>query len=61
MPLALHGSPSLGFGLDHLDEFVKVHTLSHPIPLFIQLTDLYFSGVFDSFPDLKIAFPRGRV
>jgi len=56
MPLALHGSPSLGFGLDHLDEFVKVHTLSHPIPIFIQLTDLFFSGVFDAFPNLKIAF-----
>jgi predicted TIM-barrel fold metal-dependent hydrolase len=56
VPLALHGSPSLGFGLDHLDEFVKVHTLSHPIPIFIQLTDLFFSGVFDEFPGLKIAF-----
>ncbi|HWB78836.1 MAG TPA: amidohydrolase family protein [Nannocystaceae bacterium] len=56
MPLAVHGSPSWGFGLDHLDEFVKVHTLSHPIPIFVQLTDLLFSGVFDEFPRLKIAF-----
>jgi predicted TIM-barrel fold metal-dependent hydrolase len=56
LPLALHGSPSLGFGLDHLDEFVKVHTLSHPIPIFIQLTDLFFSGVFDAFPRLRLAF-----
>jgi uncharacterized protein len=56
MPLALHGSPSWGFGLDHLDEFVKVHTLSHPLPLFIQLTDLVFSGVFDAFPRLRFAF-----
>jgi predicted TIM-barrel fold metal-dependent hydrolase len=56
MPLAVHGSPTWGFGLDHLDEFVKVHTLSHPIPIFVQLTDLMFSGVFDEFPRLKIAF-----
>ena len=56
MPLAVHGSPTWGFGLDHLDEFIKVHTLSHPIPIFIQLTDLLFSGVFDEFPRLRIAF-----
>ena len=56
MVLALHGAPSEGFGLDHLDEFQKVHTLSHPIPIFIHLTDMVFSGVFDAFPKLRFAF-----
>lgn len=56
MVLALHGAPSEGFGLDHLDEFQKVHTLSHPIPMFIQLTDMIFSGVFEEFPKLRFAF-----
>ena len=37
MVLALHGAPSEGFGLDHLDEFQKVHTLSHPIPIFMEV------------------------
>jgi predicted TIM-barrel fold metal-dependent hydrolase len=59
MPIAIHGSPSGGFGLDSMDEFVKVHTLSHPMPLFMQLTDLYFSGVFDAFPRLRFAFLEG--
>ncbi len=59
MPLALHGGPSTGFGFDHFRPFIKVHTLEHPVPLMIQLTDMMFSGVFDDFPKLKVAFLEG--
>ncbi|MBM3487083.1 MAG: amidohydrolase [Alphaproteobacteria bacterium] len=59
MPLALHGAPSVGFGFDHFRPFVKVHTLEHPVPLMIQLTDMMFSGVFDDFPKLRVAFLEG--
>ena len=59
MPLALHGAPSVGFGFDHFRPFVKVHTLEHPFPLMIQLTDMMFSGVFDDFPGLKVAYLEG--
>jgi hypothetical protein len=59
MPIALHGAPSLGFGFDLFRPFVKVHTLEHPVPLFVQLTDIIFSGVFDDFPKLRIAFLEG--
>jgi predicted TIM-barrel fold metal-dependent hydrolase len=59
LPLALHGGPSRGFGLDHLQPFLKVHTLEHPVPLMIQLTDMVFSGVFDIFPNLRVAFLEG--
>ena len=54
--LAVHGAPSPGMGLDHFDSFIKVHTLSHPVAIFIQLTDMMFSGVFDAFPKLRFAF-----
>ena len=54
--LAVHGAPSRGMGFDHFDKFVKVHTLSHPVAVFIQLTDMMFSGVFDAFPKLRVAF-----
>lgn len=57
--LALHGGPSSGMGFDHFDNFAKLHTLSHPVGLFIQLTDIIFSGVFDAFPKLRIAFLEG--
>jgi hypothetical protein len=56
MPLAVHGAPSQNLGLDHLDPFVKVHTLAHPLPIFVHLTDMMFSGVFDDFPKLKVAY-----
>src|SRR5579883_2977610 len=56
MPLALHGAPSRGLGFDHFDEFVKVHALEHPLPIFIHITDMIFSGVFDRFPRLRVAF-----
>jgi len=59
MALAIHGGPSGGMGFDHFDSFEKIHTLSHPMGLQIQLTDIIFSGVFDAFPKLRIAFLEG--
>ena len=59
LPIALHGAPSRGLGFDHFAEFAKVHALEHPFPLMIQLTDIIFSGVFDRFPGLRIAFLEG--
>jgi predicted TIM-barrel fold metal-dependent hydrolase len=56
MALAVHGAPSRGMGLDHFDKFIKVHTLSHPMAIFIELTDMMFSGVFDAFPKLRVAY-----
>lgn len=57
--LAIHGGPSEGMGFDHFDKMAKMHTLSHPVGLFIQLTDIIFSGVFDAFPKLRIGFLEG--
>lgn len=59
MTLAFHGAPSRGFGLDHLRPFLKVHALEHPFPLMIHLTDMMFSGVFETFPKLKFVFLEG--
>jgi hypothetical protein len=56
LPLALHGAPSRGLGFDPFNEFVKVHALEHAFPQFIHITDMIFSGVFDTFPKLRVAF-----
>jgi predicted TIM-barrel fold metal-dependent hydrolase len=53
IPLALHGGPSGGFGLDFLSPFYMVHALAHPVPLFIQLTSIICSGVPEAFPKLR--------
>ncbi len=59
MALAIHGGPSGGMGFDHFNSFEKIHALSHPMGLQIHLTDIIFSGVFDAFPKLRIAFLEG--
>jgi predicted TIM-barrel fold metal-dependent hydrolase len=56
IPLALHGAPSRGLGFDHFDEFAKVHTLEHAVPIFIHITDMILSGTFDTFPNLRVAY-----
>jgi predicted TIM-barrel fold metal-dependent hydrolase len=56
MPLAIHGAPSRGLGFDFFDTFVEVHALEHPLPLIIQLTNMIFQGVFELFPDLRVAY-----
>jgi uncharacterized protein len=56
MPLVLHGGPSAGIGVDFQRPFAKVHTMSHPYPLMLQLTDMIWEGVFDAFPDLRVGF-----
>jgi hypothetical protein len=56
MPLAVHGGPANFAGMPAFDDFAKVHTLSHPLPLLTHVTDIVMSGVFDAFPGLRIAF-----
>jgi uncharacterized protein len=56
MPLAVHGAPSRGLGFDFLDAFVEVHALEHPLPLMIQLTNMIFQGVFELYPNLRVAY-----
>ena len=59
MVLAIHGAPSEGFGFDHFKQYIGSHALEHPVPLFIQLTDMMFACVFDEFPKLRFAFLEG--
>jgi predicted TIM-barrel fold metal-dependent hydrolase len=55
-PLAVHGGPAQGLGLDVLQHFAQVHALSHPFAQMIQMTSMVMSGVLDRFPSLRIAF-----
>ena len=59
--LAVHGGPSQGLGLDILEKFAQVHTLSHPFAQMIQVTSVVMSGVLDRFPRLRIAFLEAGV
>ena len=44
------------FSGEMFDQFIEVHTLSHPFAQMIQMTSLVFRGVFEQFPNLKVAF-----
>ncbi|HXG35422.1 MAG TPA: amidohydrolase family protein [Dehalococcoidia bacterium] len=44
------------FAGELFDQFIEVHTLSHPFAQMIQMTSIVFRGVFEQFPTLKIAF-----
>jgi predicted TIM-barrel fold metal-dependent hydrolase len=61
VPLAVHGGPSHGLGLDLLGHFAQVHTLAHPFAQMTQLTSIVMSGVLDRFPRLRIAFLEAGV
>jgi predicted TIM-barrel fold metal-dependent hydrolase len=61
VPLAVHGGPSQGLGLERLQYFAQVHTLAHPFAQMTQLTSVVMSGVLDRFPRLRIAFLEAGV
>lgn len=44
------------FGGDIFDQFIDVHTLSHPFAQMMQMTSMVMRGVLERFPRLRIAF-----
>jgi predicted TIM-barrel fold metal-dependent hydrolase len=54
--LAVHGAPNHNLGLDRLQRLIEVRALTHPFSQMIQLTSMMFSGVFDTFPNLRVAY-----
>jgi predicted TIM-barrel fold metal-dependent hydrolase len=56
LPIAIHGATSRDLGFDFFDSFAEVHALEHPLPLMIQMTNMIFQGVFELFPQLRVAY-----
>ena len=46
----------LAFDLDILDRLTDLRCLLHPVGQMTQMTNMMFSGVFDRFPSLRVAF-----
>ncbi|NIO08199.1 MAG: amidohydrolase family protein, partial [Deltaproteobacteria bacterium] len=44
------------FGADIFDQFIDVHTLSHPFAQMMQMTSIIMRGVMEKFSRLRIAF-----
>jgi predicted TIM-barrel fold metal-dependent hydrolase len=54
--LAVHGAPSHNMGLERMERLIEVRALTHPFSQMIQITSMLFSGVFDLFPRLRVAY-----
>jgi predicted TIM-barrel fold metal-dependent hydrolase len=54
--LAVHAAPTQGIGVDGFDRLIEVRTLSHGFGQMIQITSMIYSGVYDRFPKLKVAY-----
>jgi len=59
--LAIHGGCHSGMGFDHLNVYAPVHGMGHPMGIMIGLAGIVFNGIFDRFPNIKIAFLEGGV
>lgn len=59
--IAVHGGSALGLGLDQLEIRPAGHALAHPLGVLISLTSMVFNGVFDHFPELRVAYLEGGV
>jgi uncharacterized protein len=57
--LSFHGGVHDGYGMDDLNMVAPVHAIGHPIGLLITLAGIVFSGVFDRFPKVRMAFLEG--
>jgi predicted TIM-barrel fold metal-dependent hydrolase len=55
--IAVHGTngtEELASGL--FETFTEVHTVSFPVGIFVQFTNMIFQGVLERFPKLRLAF-----
>ncbi len=59
--LAVHGGVHFRLGMDQLQPYPPVHALGHPFGLMISCAGILFNGVFDRYPNLRVAFLEGGV
>lgn len=59
--LAVHGASAARLGLDHLDVRPATHALAHPFALLISCAGIVFNGIFDKYPNIRIAFLEGGI
>lgn len=57
--LAVHGGCHHHLGLDSFSTFYPVRALGHPFGIMVQAAGMLCNGVFDRFPNLRVAFLEG--
>jgi hypothetical protein len=56
VPLAVHGGNHSNYGMDDFTVYSPINGLGHPFGQMIAMSSFVFHGVFDAFPNLRIAF-----
>ena len=59
--LAVHGGCHDRFGLDHMNMYTPVHALGHPWGITLNCANILYNGIFERFPNVRIAFLEGGV
>ena len=59
--IGIHAGNYDGLGFDDFDVYAAANALGHPSSQLIALGGMVFSGVFDRFPKLRIAYLEGGV
>ena len=59
--MAIHGGCHEGLGFDNMNVYAPVHAMGHPIGIMIGLAGMVFNGIFDRYPNMKVAFLEGGV
>jgi len=57
--LAVHGGSYCDLGFNSFTVFPATRALGMPFPLMIAMTGMIVDGVFDAFPNLRVAFLEG--
>ena len=57
--LAVHGGAHSGLGFDHMNHNGAAHALGHPLGIAIGFVSMLSNGIFDRFPNLRLAFLEG--
>jgi uncharacterized protein len=58
-PLTVHGGGHDRLGMDTLNSATAANAIGHPTSLMIALGSMLFNGIFDRFPNVRVAFLEG--
>lgn len=59
--ISVHGGCHSGLGFDDMNVYPAVHGLGHPFGQMISFAGILMNGIYDKFPNVRIAFLEGGV
>lgn len=59
--IAIHGGSHDGMGMDDLNVYAPVQGLGHPFGLTVAFAGMVANGVFEDFPNVRVAFLEGGI